>query len=135
MAGLDAGLVYNSWPKMADRWIPEDLFVSRYGGWFRNMIDNPTNVQFFHRIFAYTTVTNAFLLWLLMMRLGLALTGPRIRFASHLVLAAVLGQSLLGITTLIYHVPTELASMHQCGSLVLFSSLLWLSHCLKIVPK
>ena len=25
VAGLDAGLVYNSFPKMADRWIPSDI--------------------------------------------------------------------------------------------------------------
>lgn len=27
VAGLDAGLTYNSWPKMADRWIPSDLLA------------------------------------------------------------------------------------------------------------
>ncbi|CAI9596796.1 unnamed protein product [Staurois parvus] len=27
VAGLDAGLVYNSFPKMADRWIPDDLLA------------------------------------------------------------------------------------------------------------
>ena len=48
VAGLDAGLVYNSFPKMADRWIPTDLFAHEPK--WRNFFENPTMVQFQHRI-------------------------------------------------------------------------------------
>ena len=48
VAGLDAGLVYNSWPKMADRWIPSDLLA--YSPTWTNFFENPTTVQFDHRI-------------------------------------------------------------------------------------
>nr|CAH8876244.1 unnamed protein product [Trichobilharzia regenti] len=135
VAGLDAGLVYNSWPKMADRWIPDDLIVSRYGSRIRNFLDNPTAVQFTHRLLAYATVLSTGVLWANVMRLGVACTGPRIRNAAHIILAATLGQSALGITTLLYYVPVTLASLHQCGSVVLLSSLLWFTHCLRAVPK
>ena len=48
VAGLDAGLVYNSFPKMAGRWIPEDwLNVSPK---YKNFFENPSTVQFDHRI-------------------------------------------------------------------------------------
>ena len=47
MAGLDAGLVYNSFPKFADRWIPEDLLI--FSPMLRNITENPTCVQFDHR--------------------------------------------------------------------------------------
>lgn len=47
MAGLDAGLVYNSWPKYADRWVPENL-ASRVPAW-RNLFENEVTVQFMHR--------------------------------------------------------------------------------------
>lgn len=47
MAGLDAGLVYNTWPMMADRWIPSDL-VTLTPKW-RNIFDNGTMAQFNHR--------------------------------------------------------------------------------------
>ena len=47
MAGLDAGLVYNSFPKFADRWIPEDLLT--FSPMLRNITENPTCVQFDHR--------------------------------------------------------------------------------------
>jgi heme A synthase len=48
VAGLDAGLVYNSYPKMADKWIPDDImaFTPRV----RNITENPTTVQFNHRL-------------------------------------------------------------------------------------
>ncbi|XP_042203133.1 cytochrome c oxidase assembly protein COX15 homolog isoform X2 [Homarus americanus] len=48
VAGLDAGLVYNSFPKMADRWIPSDLLA--FSPTLRNFTENPTTVQFDHRI-------------------------------------------------------------------------------------
>ena len=48
MAGLDAGLVYNSFPKMGDRWIPQDILD--HTPKFKNFFENPTTVQFDHRI-------------------------------------------------------------------------------------
>lgn len=47
VAGLDAGLTYNSYPKMADRWIPDDLFA--FSPKWKNLFENPTTVQFNHR--------------------------------------------------------------------------------------
>jgi cytochrome c oxidase assembly protein subunit 15 len=49
VAGLDAGLVYNSWPKFADRWIPDDIWLDRHVPKWRNLTENPTTVQFVHR--------------------------------------------------------------------------------------
>merc|ERR1712107_358518 len=46
VAGLDAGLVYNSFPKFADRWIPEDILA--FSPTLRNITENPTTVQFNH---------------------------------------------------------------------------------------
>ncbi|TPP45341.1 Cytochrome c oxidase subunit XV assembly [Fasciola gigantica] len=135
VAGLDAGLVYNSWPKMADRWVPADLIVPRYGSTVGNLMNNPTGVQFMHRMLAYTTVASATALWAVVMRTGLAATGPRIRMAAHLVLGTALGQSALGVLTLLHYVPVSLGAMHQGGSLILFTSLMWLMHCLRAVPK
>ena len=48
MAGLDAGLVYNSFPKFADRWIPDDLFAMSPK--IMNFFENATTVQFDHRL-------------------------------------------------------------------------------------
>jgi len=48
VAGLDAGLVYNSFPKMGGQWIPEDLFAMSPKP--KNLSENPTTVQFNHRL-------------------------------------------------------------------------------------
>ena len=47
MAGLDAGLSYNTWPKMADRWLPSDLGALTPK--WKNIVENSTTVQFNHR--------------------------------------------------------------------------------------
>ena len=57
VAGLDAGLVYNSFPKMADKWIPDDVLA--YSPAIRNITENPTTVQFDHRILVTTNSFNS----------------------------------------------------------------------------
>ncbi|XP_033251563.1 cytochrome c oxidase assembly protein COX15 homolog isoform X2 [Drosophila miranda] len=61
VAGLDAGLVYNSLPKMGDSWIPDDMW--QFKPIQRNITQNPTTVQFNHRIVGITTVSLATALW------------------------------------------------------------------------
>lgn len=48
VAGMDAGLIYNSFPKMGDKWIPDDILAVSPTS--RNFTENPTTVQFDHRI-------------------------------------------------------------------------------------
>lgn len=48
VAGLDAGLVYNSFPKMGDKWVPDDILQME--PILSNITENPTTVQFDHRI-------------------------------------------------------------------------------------
>lgn len=59
MAGLDAGLVYNEFPLMGGRLAPpaDELFSAEYAKnpdksdkWWRNLFENPTTVQFDHRL-------------------------------------------------------------------------------------
>lgn len=47
VAGLDAGLVYNTYPKMSDKWIPDDLLA--FSPKWKNFFENSTAVQFDHR--------------------------------------------------------------------------------------
>lgn len=128
VAGLDAGLVYNSFPKMADRWIPEDVLA--FSPKLRNFTENPTTVQFDHRILGTSTLTLITGLYLLSRRRVLP---PRAYKAATAV--AIMGwmQVILGITTLLTYVPVPLAASHQSGSLVLLSLAIWLTHELKHV--
>lgn len=130
VAGLDAGLVYNSYPKMGTRWIPEDLLA--FSPKIKNFFENPTTVQFDHRILGTTSVVAITALYLFARRLPL----PRrtSMAVTSLVTMAYL-QVTLGICTLLFYVPTTLAAAHQSGSLVLLSIALWLMNELKRVPK
>ncbi|KAH8322591.1 hypothetical protein KR074_009440 [Drosophila pseudoananassae] len=133
VAGLDAGLVYNSFPKMGDKWIPDDMW--QFKPLQKNITENPTTVQFNHRILGISTVTLTTALWLVTRRMKLP---KRANWAINAVVAMAWTQATLGVTTLLNYVPVPLATAHQSGSLILLSFALWLSHevrLLKYLPK
>ena len=119
VAGIDAGRTYNTWPKMLDRWIPEE--VSEIGKNPKKIITDTAVVQFVHRCLAYSTVLSAGIFGVFSSRLvKQGLLGAAVR----LVPALAIGQMCLGITTLLMYVPTELGVAHQAGGLAVFTSLL-----------
>jgi heme a synthase len=130
VAGLDAGLVYNSFPKMADRWIPSDILALSPTP--RNFTENPTTVQFDHRVLGTSTLAIISGLYFLSRRTKLP---PRAYKAATAV--AIMGwmQVVLGISTLLTYVPVPLAASHQSGSLVLLSMAIWLTHELKLLKR
>lgn len=130
VAGLDAGLVYNSFPKMGEAWIPADLFS--FSPLLRNVFENPTMVQFDHRVLGITSVTAITVLYFLSRRIPLP---RRTKIAATTLLALAYTQVGLGISTLLMYVPTPLAATHQSGSLALLSAALWLMNELRRVPK
>lgn len=132
VAGLDAGLVYNSFPKMADQWIPTDLFALEPK--WKNFFENPTTTQFVHRILGTTTVSSIAILFLLARPLTLP---GRAHMALNCLLGLSVAQVSLGIATLLYYVPTHLAASHQAGALSLLTAGVWLTNELRkpLVPK
>nr|XP_054766215.1 cytochrome c oxidase assembly protein COX15 homolog [Lytechinus pictus] len=84
VAGLDAGLVYNSFPKMGDKWIPEDIMA--HDPKYKNVFENPTTVQFDHRILGTTTGATVAGLWMLARRVPLP---SRARLAANCMLGMV----------------------------------------------
>ncbi|KAJ0183542.1 hypothetical protein K1T71_001518 [Dendrolimus kikuchii] len=133
VAGLDAGLVYNSFPKMGDAWLPDDLLALEPTA--RNFTENPTTVQFDHRVLGTATLMAATTLWLLSRGKPLS---PVARRVVNGVGAMAWLQVGLGIMTLLHYVPTPLAASHQSGSLLLLTLAVWLTHeikLLKYIPK
>ncbi|TIA87245.1 hypothetical protein E3P99_03276 [Wallemia hederae] len=133
VAGLDAGLIYNEFPWMGTGITPPaaELWDARYAQnedgsdlWWRNMLENPSTVQMDHRIMATTTLIGTLAMH------ALAARNPAIRKAlpplTKQMLKLTTGVSLLqvslGISTLLYLVPTPLAAAHQAGSVALLSS-------------
>ena len=145
VAGLDAGLIYNEFPMMGTGLTPPaselwDPFYSqredRSDMWWRNMSANPSTVQLTHRVLATTTffAVVAFFLYARRGRVRAALP-PDARRAATGLLHLVSLQVTLGISTLIYMVPTPLASAHQAGAMCLLTMALVLANRLHVPPR
>lgn len=118
VAGLHAGLIYNTWPSMDGRAFPEGAFFNR--PWWINFFENPGLVQFDHRIGAYLIAAGAVVLFFAAGKFD----GAR-KISAHTVLGVTLLQIALGILTLLNQVPVALAALHQIAAVALFSAALW----------
>lgn len=142
VAGLDAGLIYNEFPKMGLGLTPPttelwDQFYSRREDgsdlWWRNMLENPSLVQLDHRILATTTFCSVLALFIYARKGRVAAILPKdgrkgVMGLVHLVCL----QAALGISTLIYMVPIPLAAAHQAGALALLTGTLVLGQRLRV---
>ncbi len=114
VAGLDAGMGYNTWPLMDGAVIPRGLDAIQ--PFWKNLFENALTVQFNHRLLAYLIVGYCgWLLWRQAKRGGLGgVHGWLPRIA-----ALVLVQVVLGILTLLHAVPFSLALGHQALAFML----------------
>jgi len=116
VAGLDAGLIFNTFPLMDGRWIPTEYMA--YQPVSRSFFEHVPTVQWDHRMLA-SLVLFAVLLLGWQVRRQLPPGGTRWIAGALMFMALV--QVGLGISTLLLAVPIPLASMHQGGALVLFT--------------
>ncbi len=123
VAGLRAGLAYNTFPLMHGHFMPTDMWVIE--PWFMNFIGNMGTVQFDHRLIAWALALLIPLLWWRVLRAPVARS---VRVAAHLLLVALVIQFSLGVATLLMAVPVVLGAAHQAGALVLFTTALVLAH-------
>lgn len=119
VAGLNAGLTYNSFPLMDGRLVPDGY--SQLSPWILNLFENIAAVQFNHRLLASLTLLAALglFLWSLCLPLSAASRG-----AMMLLALAALGQFVLGVVTLLAVVPVGLGAAHQAGALLLLTAAL-----------
>lgn len=120
VAGLHAGLTYNTFPLMDGNLIPSGY--ASLQPFARNLTENIAAVQFDHRLLATLT--------LIMVTL-LAACGPLGGLSQPLLasLAVAVGcQYLLGVSTLLFVVPIPLAVLHQFGALMLLTAVLVVEH-------
>jgi cytochrome c oxidase assembly protein subunit 15 len=118
VAGLDAGLAYDTFPLMDGAFVP-----TGYGDiapFWKNLFENHAAVQFNHRWLGIASLLAVCLLgWRLFK------TVPRAATAMALAAAA---QAALGIATLLLWVPIPLAASHQAGSVVLLTAVAMAVH-------
>jgi cytochrome c oxidase assembly protein subunit 15 len=124
VAGLHAGLAYNTFPLMDGQLIPAGYHALP---WPRNLVENIAAVQFNHRALATLTLS-----W----TVGTALAGLLIhrtlpvplRWGLWVMVACVGLQYALGVATLLAVVPIPLAVAHQAGAVLLLSAALCCLH-------
>lgn len=113
VAGLHAGLSYNTWPLMDGAIVPGDLFLQK--PWWINLFENPKTVQFVHRCGAYLLFAAALAQMVWLFKVARGSTHCR---RGVVLFALVTIQAGLGIATLLTQVDLHAALTHQIGALV-----------------
>ena len=128
-AGLDAGYMYNTFPKMGGQWLPPTF--SMLDPFLLNFLKNPGTIQWVHRLAGTVLLITVGILSLKVYRsqnhkdlLPLSLT----------LIGVILIQYFLGIFTLIYNVPISLGVLHQLLAVIFWGLLLGLWHKMKYRP-
>jgi cytochrome c oxidase assembly protein subunit 15 len=112
VAGIDAGRNYIDWPLMAGGFFPPDMFSLT--PWWRNFFEDDGLVQFIHRMAGYLLMIFAIVVWRVARKSG----NTQVRFGFNAVLAMVFFQMVLGIVTVMYSAPWQIAIVHQLGAVV-----------------
>lgn len=114
VAGIDAGRTYNDWPLMAGAFLPPYPFD--LDPVWRNFFENAGLVQFMHRIAGYLLLAFGIVVWLR------ARKSPNAdnRFRFNAVFAMLWVQMALGVVTVLYMAPWQIAIAHQIGAVILW---------------
>ncbi|MGE0062560.1 MAG: COX15/CtaA family protein [Xanthobacteraceae bacterium] len=119
VAGLRAGLAYNTWPLIDGTIVPDAARLWSETPAWRNLFENVLTVQFNHRMIAYAVWVLAVAhLWS-----AYALPADRVTRRNALALALLVTvQAILGILTLVHVVPLGLAIVHQGFAVVVLTA-------------
>lgn len=130
VAGLRAGTVYNTFPKMGSDWIAEG--VTAMSPLYENFINGLAGVQFIHRYVAYAIVVLIITIWWKAIKKPIQQSQ---QFAARGLLYVVVLQFTLGVFTLLYSVPVTLGVLHQAGAFLLLAATLFLMHRFKPISR
>lgn len=128
VAGLKAGLLYNTFPMMGESLVPREFLTQT--PWWRDLFENPVSVQFLHRLCAMATALFCGGLWMYQRKLN---PFPALTNAFNAMMIMVVVQVSLGILTLLFVVPPSLALLHQGVAFLVFGSLVYVMFLLECV--
>lgn len=114
VAGIDAGRSYTDWPLMGGQFLPPDAMILEPV--WRNFFESPGLVQWIHRGVGYLLAAFAIVVWLR----GRKSANPAIRSGFNTMIFAMVVQIALGITTVVYGAPWQIAILHQGMAVVLW---------------
>lgn len=114
VAGIHAGKLYNDWPMMNGRFVPDDY--SAISPFWKNLFENAAATQFNHRILAYVLLVLAVVYWWRVRRFR------KIKGKATMFLVFLAVQVGIGIWALVSVVPLHLALAHQFTAIIVFIS-------------
>jgi len=121
VAGMDAGLMYNEYPMMGGKLIPEN-----YGEYkLLDPFENPASAQFHHRHLALFTLICTLIFSYKSYKKS---EDPKMKKIALYIPIIVFVQFLLGIVTLINMVPVHLGALHQAVAIILFLAVIYAMH-------
>lgn len=116
VAGMRAGHVSDTWPKIAGQWVPAGVFESA-----ADLINSPLTVVFIHRTLAVVVALFALHIAAKLWRGGAGM--PALALG-----AAVIAQFMLGVATVISGIALPLGVLHQAFGALLVAATVWAAH-------
>ena len=110
VAGMDAGLMYNTYPLMNEKILPDQYLTLGY----LDPFENPGSAQFHHRHLGLLCLI------LFLFFYFKNYNKKEIRIRINVLLILILAQFFLGIFILLNYVPIIFASLHQVGAMMIF---------------
>jgi cytochrome c oxidase assembly protein subunit 15 len=111
VAGNDAGLVYNDWPLMNGDLVPDDYLGASI---WATLAHSQGAVQLHHRLLAYVLTGVAVAIGVAAWRSNYLARESKLLGVA--VAAAVVGQAVLGVVTLMLRAPLSLSIVHQLAA-------------------
>ncbi|MFD0991216.1 COX15/CtaA family protein [Mariniflexile jejuense] len=125
VAGLDAGFIHNHWPMMSEgKFMHQTVYIEQTP-LYKNFIEGKSGVQFVHRTLAYIVVLFIIIIWQKSKKLSL--TKMQTNGINSLLIMVII-QFLLGVFTILLHVPVWLGVVHQVGAFFLLSTMIFTLH-------
>jgi cytochrome c oxidase assembly protein subunit 15 len=119
VAGLKAGFTYNTFPTMNGEYFPAILEKNM----LYQFINSVVGVQFIHRMLAYSIVLLTIIIYFIARNINI----PALKKIIITLYSLIGIQVLLGIFTLLYHVPITLGLAHQLVAFILLLCLVRLN--------
>ena len=125
VAGLNAGLIHNHWPLMSDGQFFHESIQLEQSNLLLSFTEGKSGVQFIHRKFAYVVVGMIIFLFIKSRKFTLDKTQDT---GTKTLLVFVFIQFILGVFTLLFHVPLWLGLAHQIMAFFLLTAMTFTLH-------
>lgn len=125
VAGLNAGLIHNHWPLMSDGQFFHESIKLEQSNLLLSFTEGKSGVQFIHRTFAYVVVGMIIFLFIKSRKFTLDKTQDT---GTKTLLVFVFIQFILGVFTLLFHVPLWLGLAHQITAFFLLTAMTFTLH-------